>query len=60
MDDTGHQHGERNVESVVTGLLVTQRVDGEVTAVFDVRTAAVAGVACGLTYFLLRRLFGRI
>ena len=61
MDSDAHEHGHGNetssAESIITGLLITGKVDGEVTAVFDTRTAAVAGAACGAAYFLLTRLF---
>lgn len=61
MDDDahGHEHAheESSAESIIAGLLITGKVDGEVTAVFDMRTAAIAGAACGAAYFLLSRLF---
>jgi hypothetical protein len=53
----GHAHEATSAESIFTGLLITGSVDGEVTAVFDTRTAAVAGAACGTAYYLLTRLF---
>ena len=53
----GHAHEASSAESIITGLLITGSVDGEVTAVFDKRTAAIAGAACGTAYFLLTRLF---
>ena len=55
--DHGHAHEASSAESIVAGLLITGSVDGEVTAVFDTRTAAIAGAACGTVYFLLTRLF---
>jgi hypothetical protein len=54
-----HHHGEADYQTVLTGLLITRRVEGEVTAVFDMKTALAAGAACGLTVFLLGKLFGR-
>ena len=55
----GHGHDEAEADSIVTGLLITRKVDGDITAVFDARTAAIAGAACGAVYFFLKMLFHR-
>lgn len=55
----GHGHDEAEADSIVTGLLITRKVDGDITAVFDARTAAIAGAACGAGYFILKLLFRR-
>ena len=57
--DHQHPHDEAEADSIITGLLITKNVEGDVTAVFNPQTAAIAGAACGAAYFLLKLLFRR-
>ena len=41
--DHQHPHDDAEADSIITGLLIAKNVEGDVTAVFNPQTAAIAG-----------------